>query len=423
MKKMEYSIHCKDVFRLLACLGLIIAGLGFFSCAASPDSETTPIFRRAAPAAPVTPQVRENKLGSLKIYYVDAVTMALQEAEVQLFTYPDEELAGFEIPFDSSNTYKQLWDEEGLEELTDAVSRFGVAERSSSFGTADARSFTTYGTVDGSLEWSSQSFSSLSAEVRIDLGHIVKDGKTYFLITQRDTQIGEDSGRRTSRITFCITMDQIRKMAGLLGIRLYEKPLLVFLGDGITAGTNATIPGENDPASAYPAVLQDMVTLNILNSGIEWNQVSDALERVEDVLKYDPDIVVINIGFSDFISQVDPSSTARDLQAIVDALRGGDRKLYLTRFYDEFILRNFMDDWEMTDREQINLINVYDAMFRNISRANNIDLISGIWDGLQYEDTISDDYIHPTKEGHKIMAGNFYNALKPYLAERKYLKE
>ena len=422
-KKMEWFSCCKDIFRLLACLGLIVIPLSFFSCAASPEVQK-PAAGRPADGKPVVSQTKENKLGPLQIFYVDTVTMTFKEGEIQVIRYPDNALAGLEIPFDADNTYKQLWDDEALEAIADAVSRFGVAERSSAFGTADTRSFTTYGAIEGATEWLSQANRDpLSVEVNIDMGYVVKDRKTYFLITQRDTPVAEDNpGLRTARITFCMTMDQIRVMMGMLGIRLYEKPLMVFLGDGVTAGTNATVMGEDDPASAYPAILQGMVTLNILNAGVGWSPSSNALERVEGILKYDPDIVVINVGLIDFSEKIDPSETAKNLQAIIDALKVSDRKIFLTRFYDEFILRNFMDYWEMPDREQTNLINVYDGMFRTLSRVNNVDLITGIWDGLQPNDTISDDGLHPTKEGHKIMAGNFYNSLKAYLGAQNFLK-
>ena len=76
----------------------------------------------------------------------------------------------------------------------------------------------------------------------------------------------------------------------------------------------------------------------------------------------------------------------------------------------------------MSEREQNAMIAEYDAMFANLSRTNNIELITNIWDGLQYDDTIGDDYIYPTAEGHKLMAGNFFRAIRPFMAANNYLK-
>ena len=420
MKKMEWFFCCKSVFRFLAYLGLIFVTLGFFSCAGSPESTSS---RRGTDVTTTVTPIEENKLGPLQIFYVDTITMVFKEAVAQLFTYPGEELAGLEISIDNNNTYRQLWDDDALKLIADAVSRFGVAEIDSRYGTEDTRSFTYYGTIEGNTEWLNQNRDPLTVDVRIDLGYVVKDRKTYFLITQRDTQVAEDNPQRTARITFCMGMDQVRQMMRLLNIRLYEKPLMVFLGDGVTAGTSATITGEDDPASAFPAVLQDMMTINILNAGVAWAQSYQVLDQAEDILKYDPDIVVINVGLSDFVARIDPSETSRNLQAIIDAFRSNNRKIFLVRFYDDFILSTLLNSWEITDMERTSLTNTYNGMFRNLSMINNnVELITGIWDGLQYGDTISEDYLHPTKEGYKIMAGNFYNSLKEYLGQQNYLK-
>ena len=425
MLEKGYFIRRRD-FRVLACIGLIFLAVGFFSCATSPDAESTP--RRAEnsenPAVDNTPviQSREEPLGTMLINYVDTVTLAFSEGQVQLFQYPDRNIYGMQIPVDAGNTYKQLWDDESMELLIDAVSRFATAERGERFGYADTRSFTAYGTTESTItEWI-QGSRNTSAETRIDLGYMVKDRKAYFLITQRDVPVGEASATRTARITYCVSMDQLRLMMEKFSRRLYEKPLLVFLGDSVTAGTSATIQDEEDPASAYPAILQTMLTINILNSGVSWDSTELALERIEDVIKYDPDVVVINLGLTDFIERTAPSETLRNLQSIINALKSNDRKIYLTRFYDEFILRDNMLGWEMSDKEQDDLYNEYEGIFRTLSRLNDVELITGVWDGLQYDDTISTDFMNPTAEGHKIMAGNFFNALRSYMGTHNFLK-
>ena len=424
MKKMRNLVCHKDKFWLLACFGLTVIIMGFLSCSSSPGVQKTGSGRGSDGGASAAVQTVEDKLGSLQIFYVDSVTMAFKEGSVQVIKYPERELVGLEIPFDTSDTYRQLWDDNTTDQIADAISRFGVAERSSAFGTVDSRSFTFYGTAEANIEWVMEGNANpLTVDTSLDLGYVVKDRKTYFLITQRDTQVTEeDPALRTTRVTFCVAMEEIRKMMGMLGIRLYEKPLMVFLGDGVTAGTNAAGTGEDDPASAYPAILQDMVTCNILNAGAGWTDSADALYRVEDILKYDPDIVVVNVGLMDLDNNVDPTETARNLQAIIDALGPNQRKIFLVRFYDDFVLQYVVGD-SMSEIEQTNLMNVYDGIFRSLVRVNNVELITGIWDGLQHNDTISYDGYHPTKEGHKIMAGNFYNALKVYLGAQNYLKQ
>ena len=433
MQRMVHLINRKNIGRALVFLMFIFFVVGFSSCGTVSGAKGSTAGAEGTSRAGVASgsntgaQANRASQASLKINFVDTVTYSFRPSEIQLFHYSEEKLYILELPSERNRVYRQIWDEDSLSFLYDAILRFSADESGGKLGTADSRSFTAYGTTEGKIEWpvSTSDRNIMSAEPSIDVGYIIKDGAMYLLITQRDVPLTEDpTGRlRSSRIIFCMGMDQARYMLNFFGMELFERPLLVFLGDGVTAGTDAIVPDEDDPASAYPAILQERLKIAIINSGVSWETTADALERIGDILKYDPEIVVINLGYMDFLSEVNPTETNKNLQSIIDALKKeGNRKIYLTRFYDEFILRTYMTDTEKTAREQDNLIANYDGIFRNLSRVNNIELITGIWDGLQYDDTIAEDYIHPTAEGHKIMAGNFFRALLPYLQTNGFLR-
>lgn len=410
---------------------VIIMAAGFSSCgSSSPTRETervTTRTQRDAPASIEIPQ-KQGFRGKMQVNYVDIVTLSLRQREVEVYFDQEEGNYTLELPMDNGIIYSQKWNEENRTELIDAILRYSVDENRQRHGKVDTRAFTHYNTLDGLTKWRNPSNNNTyTANPSIDLGYLVYNGNSYFAITQRDSVVteGDPTGNlRSQRIVFCMATHQARQMIELVGGILYEKPIILFLGDSVTIGRNATIADEDDPANAYPAILQEVLKISVLNSGANWETTDETLERVKtDVLKYDPDIIVLHLGYTDFLNRVPPQATSRNIQNIITFLMSeGPFKLFLTRFYDEKILRNSMNYWNLTQAEQTRLMAEYDTIFQNLSRTNNIPLISNIWEGVDYGDTIGEDYINPTAEGQKIMAGNFFRAMRPFFQENDYIR-
>jgi lysophospholipase L1-like esterase len=309
--------------------------------------------------------------------------------------------------------------------LVNALSQFLADEKQGNPGSANIRSRRAYGTVQGRTEWRNPAYKGFfQSSPKIDLGYLVEGEKTYFLVTQGEAVIaGDASGRvKSLRISYRLNREQVELLAEVFGNSSYDY-LMLFLGDSVTAGTSAVTPEVDDRGKAFPALLAELVKIPVINSGINWNTSAMALERLnEDVLGRNPTIVVINLGFSDFLQRIPPRETMKNLQSIISTLNEGERKIYLTRFYDEDILRGFMQFWEMNEEAQLELLYEYDDIFAQLARNNNIELITGIWEGLAQGETISEDYINPNAEGHKLMAQNYLRVLRPFLEERKLLR-
>jgi lysophospholipase L1-like esterase len=74
-----------------------------------------------------------------------------------------------------------------------------------------------------------------------------------------------------------------------------EPRKVVFFGDSITQA------GEENPAGYIQLMRQELDTSSyrLIGAGISGNKVPDLLERMEDVLTHDPDVVVVYIGIND----------------------------------------------------------------------------------------------------------------------------
>jgi len=126
----------------------------------------------------------------------------------------------------------------------------------------------------------------------------------------------------------------------------------------------------------------------------------------------DPDIVIILLGANDFLHLFIPVSTTKNnLQAIIDKVDDGKRKIYLAKFYTDEVAASFIIPIPSV------IVNQYDNMFKTLAESNNIELIEDIWAGVW--GVHMSDPIHPNAEGYEIMADNIYKVVQPYLQTLK----
>jgi len=179
---------------------------------------------------------------------------------------------------------------------------------------------------------------------------------------------------------------------------------IVFLGDSLTAGIYMTSDGRwlEDRSKAYPALLQNKVTIPVINAGGRSTTANGLAHVKGDVLSKNPRIVVIVLGTNDWLQNIPLATTKSNLQKIIDMVNDGSRKIYLAAWY-----------WGATAES--------DNMFKTLASSNNVELIDGILDGLLSIHYSADGH-HPNAAGQEILAATFFNALKPYLEANNLLK-
>lgn len=180
---------------------------------------------------------------------------------------------------------------------------------------------------------------------------------------------------------------------------------IVFFGDSLTAGY-----GLDDVENAFPGLIQmkiDSLGLNytIVNSGISGETSAGGKNRINWVLNQKPDIFVLELGANDGLRGVNLSATKKNLQYIIDAVK--------TKYPNCKIVLTGM---------QIppNLGQEYTAEFRNIfpslANKNKVSLIPFLLKNVGGIPALNQsDGIHPTKQGHTILAKNVWDILAPLL--------
>lgn len=180
---------------------------------------------------------------------------------------------------------------------------------------------------------------------------------------------------------------------------------ILFFGDSLTAGY-----GLEDTAEAFPGVIQQKIdslgwNFEVVNSGVSGETTAGGLGRIDWVLKQNIDVFVLELGANDGLRGVQLSETRENLQGIINAVRGKNPNIpivlagmqlppnmgqeYTTEFRKVFV--------EVADNNQLQFI---PFLLKDVGGIADLNQADGI---------------HPTSEGHVIVANTVWEYLEPVL--------
>ena len=183
-----------------------------------------------------------------------------------------------------------------------------------------------------------------------------------------------------------------------------KKKMIVFFGNSLTAGYGLS------PSQAFPAVIQKKIDslglpYQVINAGVSGETSSGGKTRIDWILKQPVDIFVLELGANDGLRGIPLSATRKNLQDIVDKViaKNPNTKLLFAGM-------------------QIppNMGQTYTTEFRNIytelAEKNKMILVPFLLEGVGGEPKLNqEDGIHPTAEGHRIVAENLWRSLQKML--------
>lgn len=189
------------------------------------------------------------------------------------------------------------------------------------------------------------------------------------------------------------------------GKSLTKESILICYGDSLTAGYGAP-KGES-----YPDYLQSKLKLKVINKGISGDTTMTALKRFKvDVLDYNPDIVIVELGANDFLQNIELFETKRNLNYIVDELLKRNIIVYVVKFYgNQFVLDILKNESK----------NKFDKIFEELGDKKGVYLIEDIWEGV-WGKHMSDN-IHPDEIGYKKMGEIYLEELRPIMEKNRMI--
>lgn len=179
---------------------------------------------------------------------------------------------------------------------------------------------------------------------------------------------------------------------------------ILFFGNSLTAGYGL------DPTQAFPAVIQHKIDsarlpYKVVNAGVSGETSSGGNSRIDWILKQPVDVFVLELGANDGLRGVPVTETRKNLQAIIDKVKAQNPEVKLVLAGMQ-VPPNMGPDYATAFR----------SLYPDLARANDAVLIPFLLEGVGGEAKLNlEDGIHPTAEGHQIVAENVWAHLRAVL--------
>ena len=187
-----------------------------------------------------------------------------------------------------------------------------------------------------------------------------------------------------------------------------DPQVILFFGDSLTAGFGLA------PEEAFPAIVEKNlqekgVDVKVVNAGLSGETSAGGLSRIDWILRQRIDLFVLELGANDGLRGLPLDQTRKNLQSIIDKVKTKNPacKIVLAGM---MVPPNMGKDYADNFRE----------LYKELTKKNKATLIPFLLEGVGGIERLNQaDGIHPTVEGHKIVAGNVTRVITPLLSESR----
>lgn len=185
-----------------------------------------------------------------------------------------------------------------------------------------------------------------------------------------------------------------------------DLPAIVFLGTSLTAGL-----GVSEDA-AFPAVIQDTLDalglgLRVVNAGISGETSAGGRRRIEWLLQQPVAVLVIELGANDGLRGLAVDAMRENLQEIVDRTRAVHPQAPIV-----------LVGMQAPPNLGMDYTVAFARVFSELAVRNDLELVPFLLDSVGGIPGLNQaDGIHPTPEGHRILARTVWRVLEPVARE------
>jgi acyl-CoA thioesterase-1 len=181
-----------------------------------------------------------------------------------------------------------------------------------------------------------------------------------------------------------------------------ESPLVVFLGDSLTAGLGVG-EAEAFPEQVRRRLAAEGVALRVVNAGVSGDTTAGGRARLGWVLRQEPSVLVVGLGANDGLRGLALEETEANLRAIVTTARDAGARVLLLGM---LLPPNYGPDYTEAFRE----------IFPRLARELEVPLVPFLLTGVASIAELNQaDGIHPTAAGHRLIADNLLPQLRALL--------
>lgn len=183
-----------------------------------------------------------------------------------------------------------------------------------------------------------------------------------------------------------------------------EKKTIMFFGDSLTAGYGL------NPRQAFPNIIQKKLessdyNYHVINAGLSGETTAGGLARINWVLRQPVDIFVLELGANDGLRGLELSQTRENLQKIIDQVKAKNPGV-------KIVIAGMKVPPNMGEQYG----KAFGQIFPALAEANDALLVPFLLEGVAGDSELNlADGIHPTADGHEIVAENIWRVIQPVL--------
>lgn len=185
-----------------------------------------------------------------------------------------------------------------------------------------------------------------------------------------------------------------------------EPRTILFLGNSLSAGYGL------GTEFAFPALIQEKIdslgwNFKVINAGLSGETSSGGLRRIDWLLQRKIDVFFLELGANDGLRGIPLDLTQQNLQAIIDRVKAKNAGVRIV-IAGMLVPPNMGREYSSKFR----------TLFQELAKKNEAALVPFLLEGVGGNPKLNlPDGIHPTAEGHRIVARNVWQVLKPVLQE------
>jgi acyl-CoA thioesterase-1 len=183
-----------------------------------------------------------------------------------------------------------------------------------------------------------------------------------------------------------------------------ETKTLVFFGDSLTAGYGV------DLTEAYPALVQQKLAAaklpwRVVNAGLSGETTAGGLRRLDWVLRQPADVFVIALGGNDGLRGIAPEVSRANLEAMIKRIQAKSPRVKVV-----------LAGMQMPPNLGPDYTRAFASMYPELAAQYHLTLIPFLLEGVGGIARLNQaDGIHPTPEGHQLVAETVWKSIQPLL--------
>lgn len=185
-----------------------------------------------------------------------------------------------------------------------------------------------------------------------------------------------------------------------------NRAVIVVLGDSLAEGLGVA------RGSSYPDVVQRKLDRNhyayrVVNMGVSGDTTTGGLGRIKHALSLKPVILILELGGNDGLRGVPVSATKANLEKMIMAARENGTEVLLAGMT---LPPNYGPEY----------IRSFENAYKDLAREYKVQLIPSFMGRIAEEiesrpGLMQPDGIHPTADGHELLADTVFRYLQPML--------